>query len=117
METEFWAFIGKAFSVLAAAGVTAAGVAKWAAKQLAARFELKWKHQYDAKIEELRASLSSRLELLGSAVAAASSGHLAAQERRLEAVESMWRGVIDIRNKTAQIIMLYAVTLPHEYAA
>ncbi len=115
MPSVVWEFLGKAVAFLGATGLTAAVIARWMAARVTTRLELGWKHEYDKRLEEFRASIGTRVDLVSAAVSAATSGHLAAQERRLKAVETLWASVLSIRDKTSSIIMFYSIMLPGEY--
>jgi len=103
---EIWSLIGKAVISIGGLGVIIAGIAKWLGQRWAERLSLSWKNEYDRELEKLRANLSTTQELLRSTIASVSQSSLAAQERRLKAVEELWMGILDIRKTVSPFLFI-----------
>lgn len=94
---DLWSLIVQGAAAVGGASVIAAAVASYVTKRWADRGQLRWKHQYDEKLESLRAQMAARQHLLTASTSTASAISAAAQERRLRAVEELWKGILDTR--------------------
>lgn len=109
-----WALVGKAFAAVGGLGV-AGVVVRWIATRGGDFLSLSWKHRFDRQLAEIQARLSERHEVLLSAITSTSSTYLAAQERRLLAVEELWSSVLELRHFVGPKIAFYALMHPSEY--
>ena len=111
--------VGKCVAGLGGLGGIAAVVvwiARWLATRWAQRLHLAWQHEYDTQLEELRAEMSAREAALGAALSSGAAAHLAAQGRRMEALQELWQSVVDLRERCATALLPYMLFLPEEYA-
>lgn len=103
--------------VLVGAGITVAGLValvRWGGDRLAERFLLTAGHKYDKILARESSELESRASLVGAAAAASSASFLAAQERRLLAIDRMWKSVLETRGRFSRAMTLFDILTPTE---
>ena len=86
---------------------------------LAERLIQSTKHDFDLAIEQHKAELGKAtdqyLALQSAAHSALIQGQRVSAEKRVQAAETTWRSVLDIRNKTATPLMMLDILNPSEY--
>ncbi len=115
METV-WALLGKLFAGVGGLAVIGL-IIRWLADRWADRIQRRWTERLQKEIETLRADLHLQQELVTSAISSGSTGFLAAQERRLIAIEHLWQAVLKIRLVTGSMLFLYDLLLQDEISA
>jgi hypothetical protein len=73
------------------------------------------KSRYSADLEYIRAEISERRDLLNSLQMALSSGYTSSHERILEAVQSLWDKIVEIREFTSSFHLIWNILLPRHY--
>lgn len=120
--------------LLAVAGLTGAlggAVVIWLLRNwFVARLSASVKHEYDTKLEELRSELQVNREREGDALrtqfqqmlsaqtavqTAFAQSHLTAQEKRLDAVATVWKSLLHTRNNLPLILSFLELYEPSEY--
>ena len=69
----------------------------------------------DKALEGFRAELAKQQGLLTTALSFRHTESLAAQERRLQAIETLWENVLRLRTATASTLFPYSILIPSEY--
>lgn len=104
----------------------------WLSKEwISVRLRTSIQHEYDQKLEslkaqlkaendvalvELRAALERQAGLLATAHASFSEGQKAAMERKLQAVDALWKRIIHLRSNLPPILGFIDVLTVDEYA-
>jgi hypothetical protein len=73
------------------------------------------RHTQDKTLELLRGELGHRNQLLASALSFRNTESMAAQERRLKAVDTLWTEVMRVRRVTAPALYPYSILVESEY--
>lgn len=115
---------------LAASGALAAALVWMSKEWLSARLRTSIQHEYDQKLEslkaqlkaqndvalvELRAALERQASLLAAAHASFAEGQKAAMERKLQAVDGLWKRVLHLRSGLPPILGFIDVLTVDEY--
>lgn len=75
-----------------------AGAIVWLARTwISERIRAAIQHEYEVKLEQLRADMAKEQVIWGTAIAALVKGQETALERRLEAIAVFWKGMMDWR--------------------
>jgi hypothetical protein len=93
----------------------AIGVIKWMGILVKDRLNLKWQQDYKIELENLKAAINRNQAIISSALNTFASGHNLAQEKRLNALDSMWRCILSIRNFVSPVSTFYSILLSDEY--
>lgn len=114
--------------LIGVSGTTAVigGIAAWVGKLVAdklsaatnaryARELEQLKTQYSTDLENLRAELASRRDVLSSAHGALASGYAGAYERVVTAIDFLWNNIMETRKFVDPYIFFYQILLPSEY--
>lgn len=112
-----WSYIGKTVTYLGGGALVILGTSKWISKVIADRLNLEWKSKSDKELEKIKAQLIQNQSIMNAAITNLSSGHQAANERRLKAIEIIWSNILNIRNLCTPAIFFYSILLPKEYNA
>lgn len=106
--------------ILALAGVTGAfagGIVIWLLRNwLLTRLTASIKHEYDEKLARLTGELQRISSAQGGVQSAFAQSHLAAQEKRLEAIGDLWRSFLQTRNNQPFLLSLVEMQRPTDYA-
>jgi len=97
--------------------VVGAGIFKWMGDRLAQRIGEKWTRDREIELEQFRAISGQSQTVLSATLATFASGHGAAQERRLNAVEQIWRAFVAIRTQVPALTVLAEILTDDEFAA
>ena len=62
------------------------------------------KAEHEIALERLRSDLAREHAIETTATATFTAGHIAASERRLQAVEALWKTILELRNNTPTIV-------------
>lgn len=121
------------FSILASAGVSAALVSLliWFSKQwISTRLKNSIQHEYDQKLEslksqlkaqsdvalvELRAAIERQANLLAAAHSSFAEGQKAAMERKLQAIDTLWGRVLQLRAGLPPLLGFIDILTVDEY--
>lgn len=93
--------------------VTAALI--WLSKQwISERLKRAIQHEYDVALERLRGDLAREQALHREAVVSFTAGHMAAHERRLQAIQILWSGVVRLRQQAPAVLTLADIFSPEQ---
>ena len=95
--------------------VIVGGLVAWIGKLVAEKVTLNWKEQQQKEMETLRAQLDRDRLVMETAIFSFSSGQEAAQEKKIQATEKLWKHVLIIRKICQSAIFFYSILLPSEY--
>jgi hypothetical protein len=95
--------------------ILTSAVAIWISRLLAERLNYKWSRDQQSEIERLRAELSRNQSIQNAAIGSFAASHSAANERRFNAIDQLWKAVIRIRANTPPIVTISDILLPNEY--
>ena len=105
--------------ILALAGVTGAisgGIVIWLLRNwLLTRLTASIKHEYDEKLARLTGELQRISSAQAGIQSAFAQSHLAAQQKRLEAISDVWRSFLQTRNNQPFLLSLVEMSRPTEY--
>jgi hypothetical protein len=90
---------------------------KWIADRAAQRLSEQWTRNRELEPERFRVMSAQSQSVLETALGAFGSGYNAAQERRLSAVESLWKGIVTIRSEFPQIGLLANILSDEEFSS
>lgn len=80
-----------------------------------ARHKFNKQHNFNKDVELLKSQLMQNQAILNSAINSFASERQASQERRLIAIENIWKAVLLIRKRFSSITFFYSILLPAEY--
>ena len=107
--------------LLAVAGVTGAisgGIVIWLLRNwLLTRLTASIKHEYDEKLARLTGELQRISSAQAGIQSAFAQSHLAAQQKRLDAISDVWRSFLQTRNNQPFLLSLVEMYRPTEYDA
>jgi hypothetical protein len=95
--------------------VIVGGLSAWAGKLLSERATLNWKQAHQKEIEDLKDQIARERLVIDTAIGSFSFGQQKAQEKRLQAIESLWHSVLEVRRACQPAIIFYSILLPSEY--
>ncbi|MFH1375710.1 MAG: hypothetical protein ABIH35_03510 [Patescibacteria group bacterium] len=95
--------------------VIVGGLVAWIGKLVAEKVTLNWKEQQQKEMETLRAQLARDRLVMETAIFSFSSGQKAAQEKKIQATEKLWKHVLKIRKICQSAIFFYSILHPSEY--
>lgn len=103
--------------VLALGGwaVITSAVAVWISRLLAERLSIRWQQGHNVALERIRADIAREHAVLSTAITSFSAGQAAANERRLRAIEELWKAVLRLRERTPAILTLVDILQDSEY--
>jgi hypothetical protein len=90
-------------------------ISAWIGKLVAEKVTLKWKEQQKKELNKMTHQLASDRLIMESAVSNLSSGQKVAQEKKIQAIEILWKNIIEIRDGLQSAITFYKILLPSEY--
>lgn len=70
-------------------------------------------HQHTRDIEQLRALVKDRQDLIATAIAAGTATQLVAQERRVDAIEKLWASFLEIKDLTYWSIISFQINIKY----
>jgi hypothetical protein len=108
---DFWETVGLAGLITATISAIATFICNIRLEALKERI----KRFGDADSFVTKAEFDSMAQLANGASAAMASGYASSQERRLQAIESMWRNIVALRHFTAPIMYVYDLYPPGPY--
>lgn len=73
------------------------------------------RHEYDRKLEALRAEINQRDSVRATATAALTAAHLAGHERTLRALETIWAETVRLRDGTPMYAAMAEILLKEEF--
>jgi len=132
-QPDFGSIIRSIVISIGVPAAIAAGVARIVADRMAAKTNARYardleqvkneynreneqlKNQYNVEIERMRADIGDRRDALNSALNAVSSGYGAAQQRIIEATDTLWSRVLDMRRFASSSLFFYSYLSPDEY--
>lgn len=88
-------------------GIIVAGLATWVGQRIAERLTLNWRQEQEKELERLRADIGRSQAILNSAINAFSTVHQSSQQRRVIAVEGMWKCIIDLRTHVWPVLFVH----------
>lgn len=96
--------------------VLSSGAVVWVLKEwLSTRLRTSIQHEYDIKLETLKSDLSRQAALLTAAHSSFAEGQKAAMERKLQAVDKLWKSLVDFRGKLPAILGFIDILTVDEY--
>lgn len=105
--------------ILAPAGITGAfagGIVIWLLRNwLVTRLTASIKHEYDEKLSRLTGELQQISSAQAGIQSSFAQSHLAAQQKRLEAIGDVWRSFLQTRNNQPFMLSLVEIHRPTEY--
>jgi len=107
--------ITKIIVLLGGWAVVITGLAAWIGKLVAEKITLNWKEQQQKEIETMKEQLARDRLVIETAISNFSSGQIAAQEKKMQAVENLWQRVLKVRKACWPAIFLYSMLHPTEY--
>jgi hypothetical protein len=75
----------------------------------------RWRRDEQLMLETLRSELSGNRLLLEAAIKSYTSGQDLLQQRRVAAVERLWAGVLQLRERFSAPVFFFGILLPSEY--
>jgi hypothetical protein len=95
--------------------VIVGGLVVWIGKLVSERVTLNWKEQQHKEMATLEAQLARDRLVMETAIFSFSSGQKAAQEKKIQAAEKIWKHVLEIRKICQSAIFFYSILKPSEY--
>jgi len=76
-----------------------------------------WDVKNQRELETLRSNQAETQLLLKDTISTISSSQSLLQERRVEAVDKLWKAILAMKQHYSPITFFFTITLPHEYRA
>ena len=87
----------------------------WLGARIAERLKIKWIGEKEKELERLKADITKDRDILNTSLSVFSKGYQYSQERRLKAIESVWKNVLKWRQFLIPLRGFYAILKPSEY--
>lgn len=72
-------------------------LARFIAQRIADNLKIRWSREQEEKLEQLRAEITREHSMFTTILNSYSSGHQFAQSNRIEAVQTLWNNVLELR--------------------
>jgi hypothetical protein len=107
--------VGHLIAYLGGWTVLISGLSSWLNKILTERLLSKWRRDETAAIESLKGQLSNERLLLETAIKGSQLGQDTSHQKRLSAVDRLWKALLQIRSDFSVVVLFFEILLPNEY--
>jgi hypothetical protein len=78
------------------------------------RLQSNWKHENDLQVTSIKAELDKSQSLIIQLASTYSSGHQVAQSKKIEAVETLWKNILKLKDQSKHVSIIYNLLTDEE---